>query len=77
MITLHIIFSVVGTYELYPTTLHLHLGGFVFTPTRTWWARCLHGNSRLESTQRCIGIQFQLQPVNKNHKVCVPLECIL
>jgi hypothetical protein len=47
-LTLNIIFSVVGTYEPYPTIFPLHLGGFVIMHTKICRARGLHGNSPLE-----------------------------
>ena len=45
LVTLIMIFSLVDTYEPYPTIFPLDLGGFVHIHTRLLWASGLHGTS--------------------------------
>ena len=45
--TQNIIFSVVGTYEPYPSKAPLQLGGFLPIHIRIWSVSGLHGNSPL------------------------------
>jgi hypothetical protein len=44
LVTLNMIFSLVDTYEPYPT-IPLDLGGFVHIHIKLWWASGLHGTS--------------------------------
>jgi hypothetical protein len=50
---------VVGTYELYPTRIPLHLSGCVLIHIRIWWASGLHGNSPNKPTFAAPTIQWK------------------